>query len=69
MARSTANTSKVASAKRKTEKDKEESKEVNSDDDYLVLSDGYDKDQTEGETKKPPEEDGDPKSDMSGFES
>ena len=70
MARPTAaNTRKVAAAKRKTEKDKEESKKTNSDDDYLVLSDGSDKDQSEGEKREPPDEDGDPKSDTSGFES
>ena len=75
MARPTAaNTRKVAgdkaaAAKRKTEENKEESKEINSDDDYLVLSDGSDKDKSEGETKEPPDEDGDLKSDTSGFES
>ena len=48
MARSTANTRKVASAKRKTEEHKEESKEVNYDDEYRVLSGGSDIDQSEG---------------------
>ena len=37
MARSTANTRKVAAAKRKTEEHKEKSKEVNYDDEYRVL--------------------------------
>ena len=69
MARSTANTSKVASAKRKTKEHKEESKKINFDDDYLALSDGSDKDKYKGETKDPPDEDGDPKFDTSGFES
>ena len=69
MARSTANTRKVSATKRKTKEYKEESKEVNFDDDYLFLSDESDKYQSEGETKEPPNEDGDPKSDTSGFES
>ena len=43
MARPTTNTRKVAAAKRKTEEDKEEWKELNSDDDYLSLSGRYDK--------------------------
>ena len=46
-----ANTRKVAAAKRNTKEDKEESKEINSDYYYLVLCDGSDKDQSEGETK------------------
>ena len=69
MAKSTANTRKVAAAKRKTEEDKEESKEINFGDDYLSLSDGSYEDQSEGETKEPPDEDGDPKSDTSCFKS
>ena len=60
---------KAAAAKHKTEEDKEESKEINSDDDDLGLSDGSDKYQSEGETKEPPDEDGDPKSDTSCFKS
>ena len=40
MARPTTNTSKVASAKRKTKEHKEESKKVNYDDEYRALS-GY----------------------------
>ena len=64
-----ANTRKVAAAKRKTEKHKEESKEVNYDDEYRVLSGGSDIDQSEGETKEPPDEDGDPNFEMSGSES
>ena len=51
MARPTANSRKVAAAKRKTEEVKEKSKEINFDDDYLALSCGSDKDQSEGETK------------------
>ena len=69
MARPTANTRKVAADKRKTKENKEESKEINYDDDYLALSDGTDKDQYEGETKEPPDEEGDPKSDISSLES
>ena len=63
-----ANKRKVTAAKSKNEEDKEESKEINSDDDYFVLSDRSDKDQSEGETKEPLNEGGDPKSDTSGFE-
>ena len=69
MVRPTANTRKVAAAKRKTEERKEESKEVSYDDEYLVLSGGYDKDQYEGETKEPSNEDGDPNFETSGSES
>ena len=69
MARPTTNTSKVASAKRKTKEHKEESKKVNYDDEYRALSGGSDIDQSEGETKEPPDEDGDPKSYTSGFKS
>ena len=47
MARPNANTRKVAAAKRKTKEYKEESKEINFDDDYLALSGGSDKYQSE----------------------
>ena len=69
MARPTANTRKAAAAKCKTEEQKEESKEINFDDDCLALSDGSDKDQSEGETMGSSNEDGNPKSDTSSFES
>ena len=60
---------KAAAAKRKTKEDKEESKEINYDDDDLGLSDGSDTDQSEGETKDLTYEGGDSKSDTYGFES
>ena len=56
MARSTENTREVAAAKRKTEEDKEESKEISFDDDYLALRDGSDKYKAEGEMKEPLDE-------------
>ena len=49
MARTTTNTRKFAAAKRKTKED-----------DYLTLSGGSDKYQSEGETREPPDEDSDP---------
>ena len=69
MARPTANTRKVAAANHKTEEHKEESKEVNYYDEYPVLSGGSDMDQPEGETKEPPDEDGDSYFETSGSES
>ena len=49
-----ANTRKVDAAKLKTKEHKEESKEVNYDDEYSVLSGEFDIDQSEEETKEPP---------------
>ena len=64
-----ANTRKVAAAKCKTKKHKEESKEVNYDDEYRFLSGGSDIYQSEGETKEPPDEDSDPNFETSVSES
>ena len=55
-----ANTRKVGAAKRKTEEHNEESKEVNYDDKYRVLSGRSEINQSEEETKEPPDEEGDP---------